>query len=152
MKKRIRRNRKRVILLLFLLFIISSIIFFLDRVTKSIAKRISFCKFICINYSINKASAFGLFNSKPLLLIGGFVVAGLVLYLYFKTKDALTRLSFLLIFSGAIANLYDRLLFGYVIDFITFSFVEIPAFNLADSSIVLGLLIFLIQLLRNKAK
>ena len=53
-----------------------------------------------------------------------------------------------LILGGAIGNLIDRLRFGFVIDFLDFHWKEVyhwPAFNVADSAIVVGVSILLIQ-------
>jgi len=60
-------------------------------------------------------------------------------------KNILIVIGLLLILGGAIGNLYDRISYGYVIDFIYLHFNEFywPAFNVADSAISLGVLIFL---------
>ena len=60
-------------------------------------------------------------------------------------KNILIVIGLLLILGGAIGNLYDRISYGYVIDFIYLHFAEFywPAFNVADSAISLGVLLFL---------
>ena len=60
-------------------------------------------------------------------------------------KNILIVIGLLLILGGAIGNLYDRISYGYVIDFIYLHFDEFywPAFNVADSAISLGVLLFL---------
>jgi len=60
-------------------------------------------------------------------------------------KNILIVIGLLLILGGAIGNLYDRVSYGYVIDFIYLHFAEFywPAFNVADSAISLGVLLFL---------
>ena len=60
-------------------------------------------------------------------------------------KNILIVIGLLLILGGAIGNLYDRVSYGYVIDFIYLHFAEfyLPAFNVADSAISLGVLLFL---------
>ena len=60
-------------------------------------------------------------------------------------KNILIVIGLLLILGGAIGNLYDRVSYGYVIDFIYLHFNEFywPAFNVADSAISLGVLMFL---------
>ena len=60
-------------------------------------------------------------------------------------KNILIVIGLLLILGGAIGNLYDRVNYGYVIDFIYLNFAEFywPAFNVADSAISVGVLLFL---------
>jgi signal peptidase II len=60
-------------------------------------------------------------------------------------KNILIVIGLLLILGGAIGNLYDRINYGYVIDFIYLHFAEFywPAFNVADSAISVGVLLFL---------
>jgi len=74
------------------------------------------------------------------------IVLGIFLYKSFKKGDLFLFFSFLLIISGAISNLIDRIIHGAVIDFISFNIVsfQFAVFNLADVWIVLGvaLLIF----------
>jgi len=58
------------------------------------------------------------------------------------------------ILGGALGNLYDRIHFGYVIDFIVVHYQEHfwPAFNLADSAITLGALVLITDMLLKKEK
>ena len=62
--------------------------------------------------------------------------------------DKILLLSLLLIFSGAIGNLIDRITFGCVIDFIDLRIW--PVFNLADSFITIGAILIIIQKTMNK--
>jgi lipoprotein signal peptidase len=52
-----------------------------------------------------------------------------------------------LILGGTIGNLYDRLVFGGVRDFLHFTYVEFPVFNIADSCLVVGACLLLLQAL-----
>ena len=69
-------------------------------------------------------------------------------------KNILIVIGLLLILGGAIGNLYDRISYGYVIDFIYLHFDEFywPAFNVADSAISLGVLLFLYGSFKNYKK
>ena len=101
----------------------------------------------------NTGAAFGLFHGQTFpLIIASFIGVAILLfyalsfYRRFPLLDnwiAWTGLS--LVLGGTIGNLIDRLRFGYVTDFIDFGFW--PAFNLADSSIVVGVIIFACALL-----
>ena len=65
----------------------------------------------------------------------------LLVWIYqLKPKEQLLALSLALILGGAIGNLWDRVLLGYVVDFISVHYAGryFPAFNIADSAITLG--------------
>ena len=66
-----------------------------------------------------------------------------------KTQDYIFRFSLVLILSGAFGNFIDRVFRGYVIDFIDIyiSNYHWPAFNLADSSITIGFIIMMFNIL-----
>ncbi len=66
----------------------------------------------------------------------------------------LIMLGLLLILGGALGNLYDRVLYGYVIDFIYLNIAEFywPAFNIADSAISIGVILFIFGSLLNYKK
>ena len=95
----------------------------------------------------NTGSAFGLmrgwFNFHVLF---GFVMAVvMVVLLYRKSTDQLTRLASALILSGIFGNITDRIVHGHVIDFLDFDLGRHhwPAFNVADSAIVIAVGLFL---------
>ena len=69
-------------------------------------------------------------------------------------KNILIVLGLLLILGGAIGNLFDRISYGYVIDFIYFHIDEFywPAFNVADTAISIGVLLFLYGSIRSYKK
>jgi signal peptidase II len=85
--------------------------------------------------------------------IAGFVSIFILVWMA-KTpkKDALISIAFALILSGAIGNLIDRALFGYVIDFIDFYVDDWhwPAFNIADSAIFIGAGLMIFDSFRSK--
>jgi signal peptidase II len=102
-----------------------------------------------ISHVENPGAAFSLFNdsSSParvrwLLLIFsvGAAVAVLVALLKLGRRLTATTLGLALILAGAIGNAYDRLRYGYVIDFLEVHIVHYhwPDFNVADSAIVVG--------------
>ena len=73
-----------------------------------------------------------------------------VLYYHFRVPrdQKLIQVSLALIFGGSISNFLDRLLNGYVIDMIDIRFW--PVFNIADSVIVIGVVILLYEILTEK--
>jgi len=71
-----------------------------------------------------------------------------------KPQAKLEALSLSLILGGAIGNVIDRLYYGYVIDFIDiyYGYYHWPAFNVADSAIVIGAILLVLDTLRSGSK
>lgn len=91
----------------------------------------------------NTGIAFGLFKNHGFVFIVVPLIAIILLvfniYYYRQNNDALSKMyifAFSLILGGAIGNLYDRIMYGHVIDFIDFRVW--PVFNIADSAITVG--------------
>lgn len=96
--------------------------------------------FFRITHTYNTGSAFGLFRDQnfPLILVS--VVGITILVLIYRSQPRpgkVLRLSLALQLGGAVGNLLDRLRLGHVTDFLDVG--SWPVFNLADSSIVVGL-------------
>ena len=112
--------------------------------------------FFNLTYVRNRGAAFGLFNEfeSPLVqvFLVGFSLAalGLVFVLLWRgVASGTTGWGLALIFGGALGNLLDRLRSGSVVDFLDFYVggYHWPAFNLADSSIVIGAGLLLLEVL-----
>jgi signal peptidase II len=112
-----------------------------------------------LSHVLNTGAAFSMFegaNSPMLvrnLLVGFSVTAVLVvLVLLWKMGRTFTATSFALalILGGAIGNLYDRIRFAHVVDFLEVHIVHYhwPDFNVADSAIVVGACLLLLEMLR----
>lgn len=113
--------------------LISILIVFLDQLSKFIFSNKSFG---VINYTTNTGMVFGLFKGYNFLFIVITVLFILFLiYLIFKED----KLGYYLILGGATGNLIDRIVFGFVRDFIDLKMW--PVFNLADSFIIIGVLL-----------
>ena len=97
----------------------------------------------------NTGIAFGLFKNQGFIFIVvptiAAILIGFNIYYYRNTHEIslLYVVAFSLIIAGAIGNLIDRALYGYVIDFIDFRIW--PVFNLADSAITIGTAIILMK-------
>jgi len=150
----------RVLHFLLALFVIA-----LDRWSKRmVAVRISMYReipvirgFFSLTHTENTGAAFSLFADSPshwktAMLIGFSVVAMIVVsYLLWKQARALTvtgiALSFIL--GGAVGNLWDRVASGRVVDFLLFYYKNYrwPVFNLADSAIVVGASLLVLEIL-----
>ena len=140
------------------LYLISLFVFLLDILSKNFiqnkiiyGEQIEITSFLSLVHFQNPGAAFSFLSDQ-----GGwqryFLIAiSLLAVLYIPwlinqyKKNILIVIGLLLILGGAIGNLYDRISYGYVIDFIYLHFAEFywPAFNVADSAISLGVLLFL---------
>ncbi len=92
-----------------------------------------------LTYVENRGAAFGILqNQKWFFVVVAVVVTVFILYYLFTNKDLdiYTKLSLILILSGAIGNVIDRVRFGFVVDF--FDFRIWPVFNVADICVVIG--------------
>lgn len=104
----------------------------------------------------NFGAGFSILQNQRLFLIIVPIIAMMVLsYLLVteKNKRKITSISYILIISGAIGNLIDRIRLGYVIDFLDFIIFtyDFPVFNIADCFITIGCFLFIIDnLLGNK--
>ena len=97
-----------------------------------------------LTHGTNTGSAFGLFPDQTLFLIIASVIAIGFIYYFYKTHAVPRRLVALAIglqLGGAMGNLIDRLRVGAVVDFLDVG--RWPIFNLADSSIVVGMAILM---------
>lgn len=100
-----------------------------------------FNKSLQIIYVENKGIAFNLLeNKKILILISNFLLLSYILYLYFNSENS--KIPLILIFSGGFGNFFDRLIRGYVIDYIYFNLKNFPVFNLSDFYIIIGAILF----------
>lgn len=104
----------------------------------------------------NTGSAFGLMRGWfSFHVIFGSVMAVVMFWMLFRRDtDRLTRLACALILSGIFGNVTDRLRFGHVVDFFDFYIgtYHWPAFNIADSAIVIAVGLFLWASFRAEAK
>ncbi len=109
--------------------------------------------FFTIEYTTNTGAAFGLFKDWGPVFIGVAVVviAAILVYQNQVPQEAwLVRLALGLQLGGALGNLTDRLRVGHVTDFIYFHFW--PLFNVADMSIVGGVILLAFTMLREERK
>ena len=157
-------DRKKLIRLI----IISVILVLLDQITKLIVlKTIPLYEsiniipdFFNLTHIHNSGGAFGFLSSYNSNLVTIFfllvtiIAMCIVLNLYFITPNTHIMLSigFALIFGGALGNFIDRLHYGIVIDFLDFYIgtAHWPAFNVADSAVSIGMVIFVYHFIFNK--
>ena len=112
-----------------------------------------------ITYVQNTGVAFGIFSSiaspAKTLLLSAFTVFAAVVVVTFSVRSSvrnrLLQIALALILGGALGNLYDRIAYGYVVDFLEFYFrtYHWPSFNVADSAISIGVVLLAFEIFRN---
>jgi len=150
------------------LFVVAGVVLVLDQATKILILNyfplyhtVSVLPgFFNLTHVHNPGGAFGVLSGSPSLvrhiffLLASSAALVVVLFLYFKTPGRYRLLSagLALIFGGALGNLTDRIRLGKVVDFLDFYIRSFhwPAFNIADSAISIGMVVFVYHLLMGK--
>ena len=152
----------------FLYSILALSIFFLDRLTKTVVES-HFALYESKNiipgilnftHIRNKGMAFGILSDTTWTwipyLLSLFATIAFILILMFSLFTPVNRrrlqVGLMLILGGALGNIYDRLRYGYVTDFIEVFYESYhwPTFNLADSSITIGVGLLLLEILNQE--
>ena len=147
--------RKILIFLLLVLFDILSKYIVFNYI--DLYQFIKITYFFDITHIHNFGVSFGLFAGTipalVLVIIGLFVTA-FVLYLYINSSELLERWGLFIIICGAIGNIVDRFINGYVIDFLYFHFNQYywPAFNFADIYISIGIIMIIVNMVKKIIK
>jgi signal peptidase II len=146
-------------------FLIAILVIVLDRMSKwLVAGSINlhdsvpvFPGFFRLTHVQNSGAAFGLFAESSsewkvaILILFSILALAVVSALLWKNSHSMTTtgVGLALILGGAVGNLWDRLLTGHVVDFFDFYLGSYhwPAFNVADSAIVIGALLLVAEIL-----
>lgn len=110
----------------------------IDQIAKNIFSD-SFC---------NKNLAWSIPISGGIFYLAWFAIIAALVYIFFTTKNYSQKIFLVLIFSGAISNLADRIRFGCVVDYIDIKIF--PVFNLADIYILIGIIFFIFIITRRE--
>lgn len=142
----------------FFYFFLFFLLIFLDQISKYLVRKNFLISeshkflFFNITYLENTGVSFGMFKNNNLL----FIIISIVAFLFFLHKffslnynQNIFRIPLIILLSGILGNLIDRIFLGYVVDFIDFRFW--PVFNLADSYLTISL-IFILYLSFKKKK
>ena len=111
--------------------------------------------FFSIYYLKNTGAAFSIFGNKTLFLIIISIICLLFLKYYIKKLKRVTPLTIIslgIMIGGIVGNLFDRLLYKAVIDYLSFTFFNysFPVFNVADIGITVGAVLLLIDLVKEE--
>lgn len=143
-----------------ILFVIGLV--FIDQISKLLVVNylnneiVLINNFFSLEYVKNTGAAFGYFSGNVFLLI--IVTIGLIIYLISELKNNIDKklnvLFTLLIISGAIGNLIDRVFRGFVVDFISFILFnsQMPVFNIADIFVTCGVLGLILIMFKEERK
>lgn len=121
-------------------------LFLLDRASKAWAlksiygRSVEVLPFFRLTYAENTGVAFGMFrDSNTFFLVFSAVLVAVLLFLRRRIEKhgAMAAVGLALVLSGALGNMFDRIAYGFVVDFFDFSFFP-AVFNVADSAITVG--------------
>ena len=139
------------------LFIYTIIFVFIDQLSKGLInigmnlnQSIEIIpNFLNLTYVHNTGAAFSIFEgAKWFFIITAIIVLNIIYIFFIKDKELKKSeiVIYSLLISGIIGNLIDRVVFGYVIDFIDVNIFNFAIFNLADSFIVIAVILLLIMM------
>ncbi len=143
---------------------IAAIVIALDQIVKQIIvaqvelhEQISVIgNFFLITHILNPGAAFGILKGASVffIIVTTLVVSGIIWFMERnkRTGSKLMLVALGLVLGGAIGNFIDRLLHGEVVDFLQFNFgsYTFPIFNIADSAIVCGVALILLDAILTK--
>ncbi len=140
-------------------------VIFLDQLTKWLAviflqgnPPVPFIDwFIRFTYVENTGAAWGMFGAPDqrwiFMTLSAVAIVAVSLYVFImKPKNLLLLLSLAFIVGGGIGNMIDRVLLGYVVDFLDFTFMRFPVFNVADSFVCIGAAMLILYIVIDTVK
>jgi signal peptidase II len=118
--------------------------------------------FFSLTYVRNTGVAFGVFASGDspyrVVVLSAFAIAAAVMVSVYSFRSPIgqrvLQAGLALIFGGALGNLYDRLMYGYVVDFMEFHLGSYywPTFNIADTAISIGVACLALEIIRDEIR
>ena len=140
--------KKKVYIISFIIDLLSKILVLgIDKTPITIINN-----FFYINKIFNTGAAFSLFTGNNFILI--IIAIAVLIYIDRKViddiKSKISVISISMLIGGIIGNLFDRIVYGKVIDFLSFKFgtYSFPVFNLADTFICIGIFLLIVDFLR----
>ena len=146
-----------------IIFIIIIFIFILDLLTKNYAldylmlnHSLSINNFLNLTLAFNHGAAFSFLSEaggwqRWFFIIFSFIVILIIAYITASDENS-PYIAFSFVIGGALGNLNDRIIHGYVLDFIEFHYENLywPIFNFADVAISIGVILLLYSMFLNK--
>lgn len=146
------------------IFIIASLLLILDQVSKSIleiffeleSSIVIIKDFFYITILHNTGGAWSILNNYNfiLIIISFVAIIMLIKFMYWFKKNWRNTIAFSCLLAGITSNLADRLFLGYVRDFLDFKIFgyDFPVFNIADITIVIGVILLVIAIIKGEDK
>ena len=111
---------------------------------------------LSLSYIENRGAAFGIMQGRQwlLIVISAVMIAAAVVFYIRRIRDIQYRyLRVLIVFlvAGALGNMIDRIMLGYVRDFIYFKLIDFPVFNVADIYVTVSAVLILIWIILHGA-
>ena len=147
--------KKKFILIVIISFLLEQIIKYTVEAKLTVINVIP--NFLKLIYTKNEGVAFSMFNGKRIFII---IVSIVIIYMLFKmlSKDYFIKkntkliedITYGILFGGVFGNLFDRIVRGYVVDYISLNIFEynFPVFNLADIFITISVIFIIIFTLK----
>lgn len=139
-----------------IIYLIGAAILIVDQLTKMFIDKsyVIIDNFFKINPVKNYGAAWSILTDKTVLLIIVSLIILIILFRYqvFFKMNLRNKISYGLIYGGLLGNLLDRIVFGYVRDFLEFKIFnyDYPIFNLADVSLVIGVILLIIAIIKGE--
>lgn len=115
--------------------------FFVERDLQSVGTVDFIDGFLHWEYVRNTGAAFGSFSGNTQLLsiiTGIIIICGIIAIIIKKINHKFQLVTAVMIISGGLGNLIDRIIRGYVVDYISVEFIDFPVFNFADVLVTCG--------------
>lgn len=152
------KKKSNIILSIVLVIVLSGIDLLLKYLVSTYLTTVNIIdNFFSLTYVLNDGAAFSLFASRTYLLILIAIIC--LFFIIYELKnnldDRMLSIGYSLVLAGLLGNFLDRLIDGYIIDYLSFKILgyNYPIFNFADILIVVGIVIVIIkEILKERGK
>ena len=152
------KNKSNIILSIVLVIVLLGIDLLLKYLVSTYLTTVNIIdNFFSLTYVLNDGAAFSLFASRTYLLI--LIALICLFFIIYELKnnldDRVLSIGYSLVLAGLLGNFLDRLMDGYIIDYLSFKIFtcNFPIFNFADILIVVGIIIVIIkEILKERGK
>ena len=144
------KNKSNIILSIVLVIVLLGIDLLLKYLVSTYLTTVNIIdNFFSLTYVLNDGAAFSLFASRTYLLI--LIALICLFFIIYELKnnldDRVLSIGYSLVLAGLLGNFLDRLIDGYIIDYLSFKILgyNYPIFNFADILIVVGIIVVIIK-------
>lgn len=147
---------KRLTIYSIILIVIDQVIKLVVNSSLKLYESITIIKnFFNITYVQNKGAAWSILSGNRFLLIGIAIIALFLIFMFFVKNKKLSKLEIIfysLLIGGIVGNLIDRVIYGYVVDYLDFNIFgyNFPIFNFADICIVISVVLILVKSIKEE--